>query len=179
MPRSSLGWDLGIEQTIGENHSVSLTWFENSIEDRIRSFPTPPVNLPGDTPARGLETAVSAVLVRRDLALPGGLDLARRIAGRPARPHRHRLARLAAGRQVVLLGIGATFVDTRSLGRPAARRLPAGPAPRAATGSTEQLRLHARVENLFDSSYQLANFAGSPPIEGSGLGFFTGVTLEF
>jgi hypothetical protein len=32
---------------------------------------------------------------------------------------------------------------------------------------------------LFDSGYQLANFAGAPPIKGAGLGFFTGVTLEF
>ena len=77
-----------------------------------------------------------------------------------------------------MLGIGATYVDERSWGG-----LPLDDYLLARIyanyQATEQLQLHARVENLFDSSYQLANFAGSPPIEGAGLGFFTGATLEF
>jgi outer membrane cobalamin receptor len=77
-----------------------------------------------------------------------------------------------------LLGIGATYVDERSWGG-----LPLEDyfltRLYASYQATEQVQLHARIENLFDSSYQLANFMGSPPIEGAGLGFYTGVTVEF
>jgi hypothetical protein len=37
--------------------------------------------------------------------------------------------------------------------------------------------LHARVENLTNQDYILADFG--TPIQGAGLGFYTGVTAEF
>lgn len=174
---SSLGWDLGIEQRIAKNHVASITWFENSIEDRIRSFPTPPVNLPGDTPARGLETALSGSW--GDGAWNYRVSwtwLDESLADQPDHSATASLDWQPADKW--LLGVAATYIDTRSWGGlPLDDYLVA--RLHASYQATGQVRLHARVENLFDSGYQLANFAGAPPIKGAGLGFFTGVTLEF
>lgn len=174
---SSLGFDLGIEQAIGKNHAVSLTWFENSIEDRIQSFPTPPINLPGETPARGLETALNGTWddgAWRYRVAWTWLDES--LSDQPDHTATASLDWRPADKW--LLGLGATYVDTRSWGG-----LPLDDylLARLHTSyqATEQVRLHARIENLFDSAYQLANFAGSPPVAGAGLGFFTGVTLDF
>jgi outer membrane receptor protein involved in Fe transport len=41
----------------------------------------------------------------------------------------------------------------------------------------ENLTLHARVENLADENYVLGNFA--TPVNGAGLGFYTGITATF
>ncbi|WP_193214344.1 TonB-dependent receptor plug domain-containing protein [Luteolibacter marinus] len=173
----SIGWDFGIEQEIAGDHRLSLTWFENSIENRIRSFPTPPVNLPGETPARGLETAIAGSWCdgawRYRIAWTY-LDAS--LADQPDHTANASLTWKPAEKW--LLGIGASYVDDRSWGG-----LPMEDyflvRLHGSYQATEQLRLHARVENLFDSSYQLANFAGSPPIEGAGLGFFGGMTLDF
>jgi outer membrane receptor protein involved in Fe transport len=76
----------------------------------------------------------------------------------------------------LLLDAGATYVDTRSYGG----------APldeylllrvHASYELNENVTLHARVENLADENYQLANFA--TPVPGAGLGFYTGITATF
>ncbi len=171
----SRGWDFGVEQEICESHRVSVAYFRNLIENRIQSFPTPPVNLDGTTRASGVEAAlegefadgrwsyrVNYTYLERSLA-----DQPRHTAGgslsfRPCDPW--------------LVGIGATFVDERSYGG----------APmddfllvrlHASYQWTENLRLHARVENLFDESYQLSNFG--TPIEGRGRGFFAGLSWDW
>lgn len=174
---SSLGWDLGVEQSLGGNHLVALTWFANSIEDRIRSFPTPPVNLPGATPARGLESSLSGGWLGGALAYRLAWTwLEESLADQPAHSATASLDWRPADKW--LLGIGATYVDERSWG---GLRLEDYLLVRlhASYQATEQLRLHARVENLFDRDYQLAHFGGAPPVEGAGLGCFTGVTLSF
>ncbi len=175
-PQTSLGWDFGVEQALGRDHAISLTWFENSIEDRIQSSPTPPVNLPGDTPARGLETALSGswcdgrygyrlAWTWLDESLQDQPDHTATASfdWRPVEP--------------LLLGIGATYVDQRSYGgRPLDDYLLL-----RIYGNyriNEFLTLHGRIENLADSSYQLANFAGSI-VEGSGLGAYAGITATF
>lgn len=173
----SLGWDLGVEQRITGDHTVSLTWFESSIDDRIRSFPTPPVNLPSDSPARGLETALSGSwsggAVRYRLAWTW---LDESLADQP--DHTATASLDWAPAEKWLIGIGASYIDERSWGG-----LPLDDyllvRLHGSYQVTEQVRLHARVENLFDSSYQLANFTGAPPVKGAGLGFYSGVTLEF
>ncbi|WP_367874218.1 TonB-dependent receptor plug domain-containing protein [Luteolibacter sp. Populi] len=173
----SLGWDIGIEQPLGGSHFVSVTWFENSIEDRIRSIPTPPVNLPGETPARGLETALGGSwcegAVRYRVAWTW---LDESLQDQPDHTATASLDWRPAEKW--LIGIGASYVDERSWGG-----LPMEDYLLAriygSYQATEQLQLHARVENVFDSSYQLSRFNGSPPVEGAGLGFFSGATLEF
>jgi outer membrane receptor protein involved in Fe transport len=76
----------------------------------------------------------------------------------------------------VLLGIGASYVDERSYG---GDPLDAYLLLRL-YGSyeiRENITLHARVENLADDAYELSRFG--TPIQGAGLGFFAGVTVEF
>jgi vitamin B12 transporter len=170
----SIGWDVGIEQRVCENHMVSATWFENSIDNRIQSFPTPPVNLPGETPTRGLEFAMNGALSE---------SIAYRVAwtwlGASLQDQPDNTATASIDwrpMEKVLLGIGASYVDERSYG--------GGPLDdylllRLYGSYTirENITLHARVENLTDDAYALSRFG--TPIQGAGLGFFAGVTAEF
>jgi len=175
-PQTSLGWDLGIEQRLGDNHRLSLTWFENSIEDRIQSFPTPPVNLPGETPTRGLETALDGAwcdgLVRYRLAWTW-LDAS--LQDQPEHVATASLDWRVAER--LTLGVGASYVDERSFGgAPLDDYLLLRLYGRYRLSET--LEFHARVENLSDQTYELANFTGNP-IEGAGLGAFAGIRASF
>ncbi|MFM2199467.1 MAG: hypothetical protein RLZZ505_2899 [Verrucomicrobiota bacterium] len=170
----SIGWDIGIEQSFGESHMVSVTWFENSIENRIQSLPTPPVNLAGETPTRGLEFAL-------DGALGEGVDyrLAWTWLGASLQDQPDNTATASIDwrpMEKVLLGIGANYVDERSYG--------GGPLDDYLLlrlyGNyeiRENITLHARVENLADDAYELSRFG--TPIQGAGLGFFAGVTAGF
>ncbi|MEP2777204.1 MAG: TonB-dependent receptor [Luteolibacter sp.] len=171
----SLGWDIGVEQGLGESHRVSLTWFENSIENRIQSFPTPALNLPGDTPTRGLEFALDGAL---------GETLAYRVAythlGASLQDQPDNTATASLDWRPVeklLVGVGATYVDTRSYGGSPLDdylllRL------HGSYEVSERLTLHARVENLTDQEYELSNFFGTS-IPGAGLGFYAGLTATF
>ena len=171
----SIGWDFGVEQRVGENHMVSATWFENSIANRIRSSPTPPVNLPSDTPTCGLEFALNGAL---------GEHLSYRIAwtwlGASLDDQPKNTATSSIDWQPtekLLLGFGASYVDERSYGG-----APLDDYLLLRLYGSYELRetvsLHARIENLADESYELSNF-NSLRIPGAGLGFFTGVTVEF
>ena len=172
---TSLGWDVGIEQTIAENHMVSVTWFANSIEDRIRSFPTPPVNLSGDTPTRGLETALDGSWC--DNQWHYRLSWTWLDESLQDQPENTATASLDwRPIEKLLVGVGATYVDERSYGG----------APLddflifriyGRYQLTEQLAIHARIENLTDTSYELSRFG--TPIAGPGLGLFTGISAEF
>lgn len=171
----SIGWDFGIEQRIGESHMVSVTWFENSITNRIRSNPTPPINLPGDTPTRGLEFALDGAL---------GESVAYRLvwtclgASLQDQPDHTGMASIDwRPSEKLLLGIGASYVDERSFG--------GGPLEDylllrlyGSYALRENVTIHARIENLADEGYELSNFFGSR-IQGAGFGFFAGLTTEF
>ena len=78
----------------------------------------------------------------------------------------------------LLLGIGASFVDERSYGG-----LPLDDyfllRVYGRYRVSENLTLHARVENLTDTEYQLARFPFSPVIDGAGIGVFGGLTAVF
>lgn len=170
----SLGWDLGVEQAISEDYSVSLTYFENSIKNRIQAFPTPPVNLPGDTRTRGLELAGEGPLYENV-----SLRVAWTWLGASLQDQPENTATVSVDwkpDEKWLFGIGASYVDERSYGG----------APLTdylllrLYGSyevSENLTLHARVENLADQSYELSRFG--VPIDGAGIGFFTGLTATF
>ena len=150
----SIGWDIGIEQRLGENHMISATWFENSIENTILSTfafpPVPPVNLPGDTATRGLEFAL-------DGALSENVDyrLSWTWLGASLKDQPENTAAASIDwrpMEKVLLGVGASYVDERSYGGGSLEdylllRL---------YGSyeiTESITVHARVENLADESW--------------------------
>lgn len=170
----SIGWDIGVEQGIGESHGVSLTYFENAIDNRIQSFPPPPVNLPGNTPTRGLELSAEG-----EIAGNVGYRVAYTYLGASLADQPDNTATASLDwrpREKFLLGCGATYVDERSYGG----------APLDSYlllriyGSyelTENVTLHARVENLTDDDYELSDFGRT--VKGAGLGFFAGLTATF
>ena len=170
----SIGWDIGLEQRIAGSHIASVTWFENSIENSIQSFPTPPVNLPGDTPTRGLEFAASGGICEDVDYRVSYTWLDESLQDQPENTGAASVDWRAS--EKLTLGLGASYIDERSYGG----------APLVdyflvrVYGSyavSENLRLHARVENLMDDEYELSRFG--VPIQGAGLGFFTGLTATF
>ncbi|MFC7339238.1 TonB-dependent receptor plug domain-containing protein [Haloferula chungangensis] len=172
---TSLGWDVGVEQIIAEDHAVSVTWFANSIEDQVRSFPTPPVNISGETPTRGLETALDGSWCDNEWRY----RLSWTWLDESLRDMPENTATASLDWRPIdklLVGVGASYIDERSYGG----------APLEdyfllrIYGSyqvSEHLTLHARVENLTDTDYELSRFG--TPIAGPGLGFFTGITAAF
>ena len=170
----SLGWDVGVEQAIGESHRVSLTWFANSIENRIKSNPTPPVNLPGDTPTRGLEFAAAGDISPCVSYRVAWTWLGASLADQPDNTATASLEWRPL--EKLMLGCGASYVDERSYGGD-----PLDPylllRIHGSYALTENVTIHARVENLADQDYELSRFGN--PIKGAGLGFFTGLTATF
>jgi outer membrane cobalamin receptor len=43
---------------------------------------------------------------------------------------------------------------------------------------TGAVKLHARVENVFDANYELSRFGGTN-IQGSGTGVYAGITVDW
>ncbi|GAA5484169.1 TonB-dependent receptor plug domain-containing protein [Haloferula sargassicola] len=175
-PQTGIGWDVGVEQQIAGSHRVELTWFENSIEDRIQSFPTPPVNLPGSTPARGLETAVAGDWCDGRWAYRLAWTwLDESLQDQPRNHANASLSWQATDRWQ--LGVGATYVGERSYGGlPLKQYLLLRCFTRFQVN--DWLELHGRIENLADRRYELSNFSGTR-IEGAGFGVFTGLTATF
>ena len=175
----SLGWDLGIEQELTDKHRVSVTYFENSIENQIQTtfaFPLspPPVNLPGSTLTRGVEFAANGEITEEIDYQVSWTWLGDSLDDQPENTATASVQYRPI--EKLLLGLGATYVDTRSYGG----------APldeylllrvHASYKLNENVTLHARVENLADENYELANFA--TPVNGAGLGFYTGITATF
>jgi vitamin B12 transporter len=173
---SSIGWDIGIEQKIGVHHTLEATWFNNRITDRIQSFPTPPVNLSGVSETNGLEfglrgnfpePAIQYLLawthLHQGLSDPPKNAASTSITWKPDTKS--------------LLGIGATHFSDHSWGGDPLD----GYTVVRLHGSyqlTDRIKLHARIENLLDESYQLASFFGST-VQGAGTGYFAGVTLDW
>ena len=175
----SLGWDLGVEQELADKHRVSVTYFENSIENQIQTtfaFPLspPPINLPGSTLTRGLEFAANGEITEEIDYQVSWTWLGDSLDDQPENTATASVQYRPI--EKLLLGLGATYVDTRSYGG----------APldeylllrvHASYKLNENVTLHARVENLADQNYVLANFA--TPVNGAGLGFYTGITATF
>ncbi|QTN31274.1 TonB-dependent receptor [Akkermansiaceae bacterium] len=170
----SLGWDMGVEQGMGGGRIVSLTYFENSIDNRIRSFPTPPVNLPGETPTRGLEFAAAGPLCENVGMRLAWTWLGASLQDQPENTVTASLDWRPA--EKVLLGCGAGYVAERSYG---GAPLDAFLLLRihASYALTDHVTLHARIENLADEDYELSRFGN--PIRGAGFGAFTGLTASF
>lgn len=176
---TSIGWDIGIEQKYAESHLVSVTYFQNTIDDQIaRPFAFPavaPFNQSGDSETYGIETALRGSWADGQLSY----QVAYTYLGAALSDFPENVATASLdwkATEKLRLGIGATFTDERSYG--------GGPLDDylllRVYGSyqiTEAISLHARVENLADEEYELANFGTTVP--GAGLGVFTGVTATF
>jgi iron complex outermembrane receptor protein len=170
----SIGWDFGVEQSLGDAHVISVTWFENSIENTIVTSPTPPTNQLGDTPTRGLELAVDGEISKNISYRAAWTWLVDSLKDQPDNSASASLDWRPS--EKLLCGIGASHVDDRSYGGS-----PLGEFILVRLHSSyeldESITLHARVENVGDASYELYN--DGKPIQGAGFGFFTGITAEF
>jgi vitamin B12 transporter len=172
---TATGWDIGITNKI-LGHQLEATWFENHIQDQIQSFPTPPVNLAGETRTNGIEFAVRGAALEEAVSYRVAWTwLHESLSDQPRNAATASLDWKATEKS--LLGIGATHLASHSWG---------GDPIDAYTvarfyGSyqvTEKVKLHARVENAFDADYELSNFYGDP-IKGTGAGFYAGVTIDW
>jgi vitamin B12 transporter len=173
---SATGWDLGILQNIGPHQQLEVTWFQNRIRDQIRSFPAPPQNVAGTSKTQGIETGWRGRwlngMFEHHLAWTWTDES---IAGLPRNAVNASLDWNIDEKSVV--GAGVQHFSSRSWG---------GNPLTSATitrihGShqiTENLRLHARVENLFDERYELSDFFGTV-IPGAGRGLFVGLTATW
>jgi len=175
----SLGWDLGVEQELTDEHRVSVTYFKNSIENQIQTtfaFPLSPpaVNLPGSTLTRGVEFAANGEITEEIDYQVSWTWLGDSLDDQPENTATASIQYRPM--EKLLLGAGATYVDTRSYGgSPLDEYLLL--RVHASYELNENVTLHARLENIADEDYQLANFA--TPFPGAGLGFFTGITATF
>lgn len=173
---SATGWDLGIEQKIGDAHSLELTWFHNDITDQIQAFPTPPVNVAGDSTTEGLELGFRGSCMEDALSY--------RLAWTYLRESLSDQPRNAATASLdwkpvekALIGIGATHLSSHSWGGAPLD----GYTVARIHGSyqiTDSIKLHARVENVLDETYELSSFFGTT-IPGAGTGVYAGITVDW
>jgi outer membrane cobalamin receptor len=172
---SATGWDIGITHKI-LGHQLEATWFENHIQDQIQSFPTPPVNLAGETRTQGAEFALRGAALEEAVSYRVAWTwLHESLSDQPRNAATASLDWKATEKS--LIGIGATHLASHSWG---------GDPIDAYTvarfyGSyqlTEKVKLNARVENAFDADYELSNFYGDP-IKGTGAGIYAGVSVDW
>jgi outer membrane cobalamin receptor len=172
---SATGWDIGITHKI-LGHQLEATWFENHIQDQIQSFPTPPVNLAGETRTQGAEFALRGAALEEAVSYRVAWTwLHESLSDQPRNAATASLDWKATEKS--LIGIGATHLARHSWG---------GDPIDAYTvarfyGSyqlTEKVKLNARVENAFDADYELSNFYGDP-IKGTGAGIYAGVSVDW
>jgi iron complex outermembrane receptor protein len=173
---SSLGWDIGLSHAFTRDHLLEMTFFNNRISDRIQSFPTPPVNLGGDTDTSGIEFGLRGAWNDGRF----GYHLAwtwldETLSDQPRNAVNASLDWKPDDKSLV--GIGVAHLSDHSWGgNPVAGYTVA--RLHASRQLTENLRIHARVENLFNENYELSDFFGTV-IEGAGTGIHFGITVDW
>ncbi len=175
---TSLGYDFGIEQKIGQHHIVDATWFRNNIHHAIDYADdwSTSINRPNQSTADGTELGL------RGSWLESALNY--RLAWTYLHHSLSDQPRNAATASVdwkpttkSLLGIGATHLSDRAWGGD-----PIGAYTVARLYGSYQLskkvKFHARIENAFDADYRLSSFYGTA-IKASGAGCYAGVTVDW
>lgn len=177
----SLGWDVGIDQEFCDGDAqLSVTYFENHIEDRIDSAwdgsSSNYFNTEATTLTNGLE--VEARSVTPDGRVTTSLSythLNKALSGQPShsvglRVHGEITDKFSAGFNVQYLdkrSWGGETLDDYIITNLYAR-----------CAFTSNLEVFARVENLFDQSFEYySGFGETYP--GRGRGLFAGATLTF
>jgi len=174
---SALGWDIGVEQKLGAHHTLEVIWFNNRIEDQIAytSYTSPPANVPGKTTTEGLEFGMNGKWLDNTLNYRVAWTyLHQSLSQQP----KHAATASLSWKPIekALVGIGATHLAERTWG--AADPIGAYTVARI-FGSyqiTDQVKLHARIENVLDEDYELYSGYGSY-VKGAGTGFYAGLTI--
>lgn len=174
--QESIGWDIGVEQDYFENHSVSLSYFHNHLDNAIDRTPLPPTNVAGSSESNGVE-----------IGLNGSFDdnmISYRLAWTYLDHSINDLPENFANATLefqpinkLTLGIGATYLDDRSLG---GQTINSSIIARVygRYQINESVAFHARVENVNDEEYELFD-SGFGKTPGPGMAFYTGVTATF
>jgi vitamin B12 transporter len=186
-PEESLGWDVGIEQKIGDVGVIAVTYFENDLTDLIvTDFSGPILSVANAAEAEtsGFELEFAGELpkgVHYSLAYTfldaDNLTTGTRLLRRP----RHTVAfdvHTTFGEKLTI-GAGAYWLDDRLDLDPAVFTTIPGDDYIVARfyGNlkiSERLDLHVRIENAFDEEYD--EVAGFP---GRGFGVFGGFRYQF
>ncbi|OYV04523.1 MAG: hypothetical protein CFE26_16455, partial [Verrucomicrobiales bacterium VVV1] len=172
-----IGWDLCLEREWLPGHRIGLTWFANSIEDRIRSFPAPPVNRPGTTPTAGVEASLDGSWCAGEWTYRlAWTYLDRSLADQPRNSGSASIDWRPSDKW--LIGAGVFHVDERSWGG-----LPLDEAWVARIYGeyriSKGVRLTTRIENATDTSWQYSRFPFSSPVNAPGFGIFSGIKIDW
>jgi outer membrane cobalamin receptor len=180
-PQSSKGWEIGIDQKIGDRHIIEVTGFRNLIDEAIDSYAFPsPMNVPGKTTTDGVEIGVRGHWLENIINYRVAWTwLHESLSDQPRNAATASLDWKATEKS--LIGLGATHLASHSWG---------GDPIDAYTvariyGSyqvAEKVKFHARVENVLNEDYELygGNSAfGAPLIKGAGAGVYAGVTIDW
>ncbi|MGJ8633284.1 MAG: TonB-dependent receptor plug domain-containing protein [Luteolibacter sp.] len=173
---SAIGWDIGVAQELAPGHRAEVTVFQNRIEDAIQSFPTPPQNISGTSTPQGIELALDGVFESANLHYRLAYTyLNRSLADQPRNSATTDLT--WKPNEKFQIGIGATYLSGHSFG---GDDLKAYTLVRLHSSYqlTENVRLHARLENALDEEYLLSNFFGAKT-PGAGTGLYAGLTYEW
>lgn len=188
-PESSLSWDIGLEQEIGTGR-VAVTWFESDIDDYINFVGYDPVTyvLTYENVSRkasGLEFAADADLEQINSVVYASYTYYQRTLDTII-PQQTASAGIDTQiTDAIQAGLVATWVDDRTSSDPFVDTLESYFLLDVYGNYqvNENLKLHARVENLFDEDYLLGDFSGSfgdlNAVKGRGRGFYAGATLNF
>ena len=180
--QESIGWDIGVEQTYLVNHSISVSYFHNHLENAIDRSPTfgfppaPPLNRPGNSETNGVEIALNGEFLEGQIRY----RLARTYLDHSVnnQPQNFSNATLEwRPLEKLTLGIGATYLDERSNGGRTVNSSIIGRVY-GRYQLNESIALHARVENVNDEEYDVFD-SGFGTTQGQGLGVFAGLTATF
>lgn len=178
------GWEAGVSQQWG-NHRVGLTYFDQELDNAIvTTFPamgsTLRVNSPGESSVSGLELEASGKFLDERLKYRFAftaqfdeevIDL----------PNEMAAFDLSYEEENWMIGTGLSYVGGAAY--------LAGDQPKTDSRLTsriygeyrlsENVALHARVENLFDVNYEIFSdaFGTGSEIEGPGRAFYLGATF--
>jgi len=176
----SEGWDIGVDQKIGANHLLSASFFRNRVRNAINApFFGTPTNESNNSATNGIEIGLQGNFFDEQL----NYKIAYTYLNDDGNNASNFLPRNTLNGSVdyqitekLSAGIGLSYVsestfggietDTRFLQRLYANYK-----------LTDNINLHARIENLSDEDYELANFGG--PIQGAGRGFYGGISFEW
>lgn len=179
--QSSLGWEIGIDQKIGDHHSIELTWFRNLIDEAIDSYAFPsPVNLPGTSTTDGLELGIRGSWLENALSYRVAWTyLHKSLSDQPKNAATASLDWKPSAKSLV--GIGATHLSDHSWGGDPIESYTVA----RLYGSyqvCDRVKFHARVENVLNENYELyggISKYSSPPVHGAGTGLYAGITVDW
>ena len=180
-PETSLGWDIGIEHEITDQHNASITIFQTDLEDAILANYSSGIyeNTPGESTASGIEAAINGDLTDQISYQANYTWLDRSFSGQPEQQVNAQL--VFKPYEKLQFGIGTQYLDQRSFG---GNELKDALIVRA-FGSyqlNDYVTLHGRIENLTDTKYSHLDFTssfGPGDSPARRLGVHAGVTVEW